>query len=170
MAKPITALVATTPRLQRMPRKEIRALGRDPFSSCLEELVDALESAEQIESLTCATSASRGRGVLALTGSRLLLCTKRTGLSEWRLAAVDSVRGRPANFTLPPAIYLDADDRMHVVLVGAGRRWGPVFTEDVRVAHFRVGQLPLGTKPAVAQIPAPTQPVATVSPVPAVAA
>ncbi len=142
MAALLTSLIATVPHLQRMPRKERKALRREHYRLCLEQVIAALEEHEQIETLACAISASRGRGVLVLTDRRLVLCTTRCGLSEWELSTIGAVGCRPANFTMPSAIYLDVEEATHTVvvgagLVGAGRKWGPVFVDFVSIALVR---------------------------------
>jgi hypothetical protein len=134
MSTHLEMLLATVPRLRELPRREIRALRHDPYRTCLAQLDDALAGGERLETLTCATSASRGRGVLALTDSRLVLATIGDGFTSWRLADIDSVQSRPANFTMPAAIYIDTGGTSLAIVVGAGRKWGPRFTEAVRVA------------------------------------
>ncbi len=82
-------------------------LKQNPYSLSLEKVADILGEDEPVEMLTCALSASRGRGVLVLTARRLVLITERTGTCDWALDELDGVRGRSAKFTVPAAIYLD---------------------------------------------------------------
>jgi len=130
-------LLSTIPAMRQMPRREIKVLKREPYSLCLKQMGDVLHDDEPIETVTCAISASRGRGVLVMTDRRLVLITLRTGTCDWSLSELDGVRGRAAKFTLPAAIYLDTPGGTIVIVVGDGPVWGPQFTEAVRGAHAR---------------------------------
>lgn len=138
-------LLSTVPALRLMPRREIKVLKRKHYSLCLEQLPGALGDDEKLETLSCAFSASRGRGVLVLTDRRLVLITLRTGTCDWPLSDIDSIRGRAAYFTAPAAIYLATPTGRTVialgdgpdVVVGEGPVWGPTFTEATRRAHAR---------------------------------
>ncbi len=161
MPSPLDQLLATVPHLQQMPRREIKALRHDPYSEALELLVEELGEDEAIATLTCATSASRGRGVLALTPTRLVLFTLRRGLFEWSLSEIEGVSGRPARFTMPAAIYLEVSGARAAVVVGAGRVWGPLFTAEVSAAVTRVAaglHSPVAVTPAATTHPAVTSP------------
>ncbi len=145
----LDVLLSTVPAMRQMPRREIKLLKRKHYSLCLEQLPVALDDDEKVETLTCALSSSRGRGVLALTDRRLVLITLRTGTCDWALSEIDSVRGRgrgrAAYFMSPAAIYLDTPTGTivialgdgPVVVTGDGPVWGPMFTEATRRAHAR---------------------------------
>jgi len=123
----LDVLLSTVPAMRQMPRREIKLLKRKHYSLCLEQLPVALDDDEKVETLTCALSSSRGRGVLALTDRRLVLITLRTGTCDWALSEIDSVRGRGrAAYFMSP-----------VVVTGDGPVWGPMFTEATRRAHAR---------------------------------
>lgn len=139
MVTPLKAFLSTIPELHEMPRGEIRALKQKSYRDCLARLRDSL-AGERLHTLTCATSASKGRGVLALTDARLVLHTERTGCTEWLLCDIESVRIRFAKFTYPAAIYLQSGPATDVLLVGIGRTWGPVFGDLVRNA---IGPAPM---------------------------
>lgn len=134
----LDSLIATVPALRDMPRREVKALRQKPYSLSLEKVPDVLGEDERVKTLTCALSPSRGRGVLALTDRRLVLITERSGTCDWAIDDLGGVRGRPAKFTLPAAIYLDTTAGRLTIVVGDGPVWGPTFTRSVQRAHAAV--------------------------------
>lgn len=126
--------VRVTDALHRLPAKERRALTHAPFRSCLDSLVEELGEDENVSAISCAVNASFGRGVLALTESRLVFCCTRNGAASWPLGDVDGVDGRTRSFTLPAAITLHLEDRDRIFTLGAGRRYGPEFIAAVQDA------------------------------------
>ncbi len=117
-----------------LPGKERRAVTHAPYRSCLDALVEELHEGETVRAISCATNASFGRGVLALTDGRLVFCCTKSGAASWALDEIDGVDGRKRMFTLPAAITLHLEERDRIFTLGAGRRYGPQFVSAVEAA------------------------------------
>lgn len=117
-----------------LPGKERRAVTHAPFRPCLDSLVEELADGEQVRALSAAVNSRLGRGVLALTASRLVFCCSRSGASSWPLEDVRDVEGRTKQFTLPAAITVHFDDQKLVFTLGVGRRSAPGFIAAVSAA------------------------------------
>jgi hypothetical protein len=120
--------------LTDLPGKERRAVTHAPYRSCLDALLEELDDDETVRAISCATNASFGRGVLALTESRLVFCCTKSGAASWSLDEIDGVDGRIRSFTLPAAITLHLENRDRIFTLGAGRRYGPQFISAVESA------------------------------------
>ena len=123
-----------TDALHDLPGKERRAVTHAPYRSCLDALLDQLDDTETVTAISCATNASFGRGVLALTDDRLVFCCTKSGAASWALDEINGVDGRKRMFTLPAAITLHLEQRDRIFTLGAGRRYGPQFISAVESA------------------------------------
>jgi hypothetical protein len=132
MTAPLDARV--TDPLHELPYRARRALVHAPWGRCLDGLLDELADEESVRAISCAISSASGRGVLALTSSRLVFCCTRFGAQSWTLEEIAEVDGRPGRFTLAPAIFMHVADRRLVFALGSGRAAGPRFVQAVRAA------------------------------------
>jgi hypothetical protein len=120
--------------LSELPSKERRGITHAPYRPCLDALAEELHDGEVVRAVSCAVNSHLGRGVVALTGDRVVFCCTRSGASSWALDEIDDVEGRTKSFTLPAAVTLHTHGERVVFALGVGRRSAAAFVAAVSAA------------------------------------
>ena len=123
-----------TDALHALSGKERRHMTHAPFRPSFDAIADELREDENVDKLCGAVSASLGRGVLALSGDRLIFSGTRVGGSSWAFADIIDVDVRRGSFTLSSAITLHVEGGKHVLALTCGRRSAGEFAEAVQTA------------------------------------